>query len=125
MNPAIGLRVTMMDLDPTASFQVSMVPLDQVDDVSGAVSEGERAHDGLACHSKTTLNVDVARRGMKASFGLDITLDQIIAHELGHVFYWYSHPQGTLYSGAADDQTALDWENATRAFPSHGQRHDP
>ena len=68
---------------------------------------------------------DVAAATMKWGQTLPINADQVVAHELGHAFYWYSHRQGVLYSDAADDQTSLDWENAVRDLPYYRQRHYP
>ena len=125
LNPAIGLSVLMMDMDSRAMFTISQVPESEVGDPSGAVTDGSRAHDGLACHASTTFNLAAARRRMEENFGLPINADQVVAHEVGHAFYWYSHPQGVPYSDAADDQTSLDWENAVRDLPYYRQRHYP
>ena len=125
LNPAIGLSVLMMDMDSRAMFTIAQVPESEVGDPSGAVTDGSRAHDGLACHASTTFNLAAARRRMEENFGLPINADQVVAHEVGHAFYWYSHPQGVPYSDAADDQTSLDWENAVRDLPYYRQRHYP
>ena len=80
-----------------------------------------------ACHASTTFNFAAARRTMEENFGLPINADQVVAHELGRAFYWYSHPQGVLYSDAAET-IKLHWIgrtlSATSLTTGKGTTHD-
>src|SRR3981189_406049 len=63
---------------PPVSSELAQVPESEVGDPSGAVTDGSRAHDGLACHASTTFNLAAARRTMEENFGLPINADQVV-----------------------------------------------
>lgn len=56
-----------------------------------------------------TLDLASDRKFLLQTFGIETTLDNILAHELGHI---YSYLQGV--TGATNNADALYWENSTR-----------
>jgi RHS repeat-associated protein len=84
----------------------------------GSLPEGgESTHvqhrQGALCTPLIRYNLRDAQNLLKKRFGLDTTLENVLAHELGHIHYGHFTPY-SQQNPAANGAEAVRWENATR-----------
>ena len=112
-NPKIGKQIAALDDSDfyEITFKPDVVPEGGIwqDVTRGRKSASwcvrDRPWTGTLLH-----DLSQAQAQSKAQFGLDTTLDQFIAHELGH---FQAFVDGVT-SQSARNQQAVDWESAVR-----------
>jgi RHS repeat-associated protein len=135
-NPVIGTWVRRLDAAQDINIYLIRSKPDEVGKGSGGVTRfwrgilnASRCEADVPARAEVRYNEDAARDALQSQ-GLTTSLDELIAHELGHVDFSYNSWLNQSLNNAAwppsleiNNKVGVDWENAVRFGPKRRQ-HD-